>query len=422
MRSIIHFYMPSFHAAIEQMRNPDLAGKPVIVTRRSGGTEVVVSASSEAKLDGVHEGMTVRHAGRYCPSGIFVPADWGMYKEASENVLNIISDYSPLLEPHGLDRAYMDLTGTQDCSRMEPQRHGEHRGEEEAGILPFSLSPVRPFSSTSPWLNTPTFVVEDIQRRVRDEVGLVISAGIAQNKLLAYAAASTCGAGECIEIEPGGEREFLAPLPVSYLPGVGAKIEKRLLALGVVTIGELASIPAPMLFRQFGPIGSRLHRLAHGTDFSPVTALYPPETIIIKHTFGDMYETPSEPEAVEPYLLRMSDRISAKLVERNRKAGMVSLRIRFENGDSTSRSHVPKSAISSAHEIYSAARRILGQEMHGTEVVSIGLTLSDLRAIGGFQLDFLDDPERRMRIQALFGRIHARFGEKALIYGAALSA
>jgi DNA polymerase-4 len=264
--------------------------------------------------------------------------------------------------------------------------------------------------------------VEEIQQRIGDEVGLVISAGIAQNKLLAYAAASTCEAGECIEIEPGGEREFLAPLPVSYLPGVGAKIEKRLLALGVVTIGELASIPAAMLFWQFGPIGSRLHRLAHGTDFSPVTALYPPETIIIKHTFGDMYETPCEPEAVEPYLLRMSDRVSAKLAERNRKAGMVSLRIGFENGDSVSRSHVPKSAISSAHEIYSAARRILRTEMHGTEVVSIGLTLSDLRAVGGFQLDFLDDPERRMRIQALFGRIHARFGEKALIYGAALSA
>ena len=397
MRSIIHFYMPSFHAAIEQMRNPDLAGKPVIVTRRSGGTEVVVSASPEAKLDGVREGMTVRHAGRYCPSGIFLPADWGLYKEASENVLNTISDYSPLLEPHGLDRAYMDVTG---CG-------GQHR-----------TSNIERRTSNGEHLR----VAEEIRRKVRDEVGLTVSAGIAQNKLLAYAAASTCEAGEGSEIEPGGEREFLAPLPVSYLPGIGAKIEKRLLALGVVTIGELASIPSPMLFRQFGPVGSRLHRLAHGTDFSPVTALYPPEIIIIEHTFGDMYETPCEPEAVEPYLLRMSDRISAKLVERNRKAGMVSLRIGFDNGDSVSRSHVPKNAISSAHEIYSAATRILRTEMHGAAVVSIRLTLSDLRPVGGFQLDFLDDPERRMRIQALFGRIHARFGEKALIYGAALSA
>ena len=426
MRSIIHFYMPSFHAAVEQLRKPELAGRPVIVTHRSGGAEFVISASPEAKVEGVREGMTARHAGRYCPSGMFVPADWGVYKDASDRVLDILSEYSPRLEPHWLDRAYMDLTG---CSTNTNHRVGASRDPEievRPECVQTLLLPVqgarRSADLRAPLhegLASPHSKVAEAQYIVRKETGLVMSAGIAGNKLVAQAAASVCKAGECMTIEPGKERDFLAPLLVGHLPGVVPKIEKRLLALGVVTIGELAAIPCPMLVRQFGAIGSRLHRLAQGIDLAPVQALYPPETIITEHTFDD---TPSEPQAVQEYLLRITDRASAKLRTLNQKTGAVSVRLEFDGGDVCLRSYVPKSPISSVQEIYAAARRIVRQEMHGARVVSVRLTLSDLRAVGGLQLNFLEDTERKLRLQALFTRIHDRFGEKALVYGAALVA
>lgn len=394
MRSIIHFYMPSFHAAVEQLRNPELAGRPVVVTHRSGGGEFVISASSEAKTEGVCEGMTARHAGRYCPDGVFLPADWGAYKDASDRVLDILSRYSPLLEPHWLDRAYVDLTGCSGQGIEGPRDQGSKTLNAQRSTL-------------------------NVQHIIRKETGLVVSAGVARNKLVAQAAASVCKAGKCMVVEPGTEREFIAPLPVDHLPGVGPKIEKRLLALGVVTIGELANIPCPMLVRQFGAVGSRLHRLAQGIDLTPVKALYPPETIITEHTFDD---APSEPDAVEPHLLRMSDQASARLGKLNQKAGAVSVRLEFDGGEVALRSYVPKSPISSVQEIYSAARRIVRREMCGAGVASIRLTLSDLRAVGGFQLNFFEDTERKLRIQNLLARIRERYGEQALVYGAALIA
>ena len=398
MRSIIHFHMPSFHAAVEQLRNPDLAGKPVIVTPRFGGIELVISASPEAMKEGVVEGMTARHAGRLCPDAVFIPARWAVYKDASEKALDILADYSPFLEPHGLDRAYMDVTVERPASSVQ-------RSASNA-----LLSTLHAPRSTS------------MIQRIKDETGLTISAGIARNKLVARAAASACEPGGFLEIAPGDEREFLAPIPVAHLPGVGPKIEKRLLALGITTIGDLASIPQTMLMRQFGALGSRLHKLSHGMDFTPVTALYPPECIITEHTFPESSEPPAEPEALETYLARMSDSVSARLKRRNRLAGSVSLRIEFDDREVALRSYTPKSLISSPHEIYSAARRLLGQAMYGVGVISIRLTLGDLRAVGGFQLDFLEDTERKIRLQSLITQIHARFGERALVRGTALVA
>lgn len=379
MRSVMHFYMPSFHASLEQLGRPETAGKPVVITHRSATGEFVVSASLEAKLQGVREGMTARRAGRYCPDGIFLPADWKVYREASGMVFDILSNYSPLLEPQGLDRAYMDVTG---CSAL--------------------------FGSLGS-------IVEEVQRRVKQEVGVPVSVGVARNKLASCAAASVVEVGGCLEVESGAEREFLAPLPVGCLPGVGPKIEKRLLTLGISAVGELASIPESVLIRQLGVIGGRLHRLALGIDHGPVAALYPPESIITEHTFD---EEPCEPEALRVYLLRMSDQLSAKLRNRNQKAGKISLRLEFENGEAAVCSYVPKTPVSSTHEIYITTKRIL--KFEGMRVVSLRLTLSDLRSSGGIQLNFLEDTERRMRLELLLKNVRSRFGERALVFGEAL--
>ena len=383
MRSIIHFYVNSFCARLEQLRRPEIAKKPVVVTHRSGRGEFVVSASPEAKLQGVRAGITSRRAGRYCPDGIFLPVDWKLYKEASRKVLDILSYYSPLLEPQGLDRAYMDVTG---CYAL---------------------------------FESPRAIAREVRQKVMREVKVPISIGIAESKLAASAAASIVKAGEYLEVKPGAEKDVLAPLSVSFLPGVGEKIEKRLLALGILTIGELAAIPERMLARQLGVAGSRLHKLALGIDHSPVAALYPPEIIISEHTFGE--HPPILGEVLQAYLLRMSDELSGKLRDRNQKTGKVSLRLEFENGEVYSSSYIPKTPLSSIRELYVASKRLIGFETE-ERIVSIKLALSDLRAAGGIQLSYLDDTERRARIEALLRSVRSRFGDHALVLGEALAA
>lgn len=380
MRSIMHFYMPSFHALLEQLRKPGLAGKPVVVVHKSGRGELVVSASPEAEAHGVRESMTSRHAGRYCPNAVFLPADWYVYRKASDAVLDILSDYSPLLEPQGLNGAYMDVTG---C---------------------FSL------------FGSPASIASEAQRRVMERTHLPISVGIAANKLVSRAASHAAKLG-CLTVEHGRECEYLHPLPVSYLPGVGPKIAKRLFALGIKTIGDLAKIPERLLVRQFGVFGSRLHKLSFGIDYSPVLPLYPPARIRIEHVFDYEDDDLREPEVVLTYLRRACDQLSTTLRERNEQAGVVSLAMEFEGDIAILRSYTFKSPVSSAHEIYSGVARMLSSAMCGRRVKAMEITLSALRSGAGVQLSFDGDAGRRMRLDSVLESIRARFGEKAIACG-----
>ncbi|HUV04517.1 MAG TPA: DNA polymerase IV [Armatimonadota bacterium] len=385
MRSIMHFYAESFHASLERLRRPELAGKPVVVTHSSGRGEFVVSASREAAAEGVRESITARHAGRYCPDAIFLPANWAMYREASDTVMDILSNFSPLLEPQSLDGAYMDVTG---C---------------------FSL------------FGSPRSMAAEIRRRVAKEVGVRVSVGIARSKLVSSAASSAAKPDGCLEVRPGSEVEFLKPLPVGCLWGVGPKIEKRLLNLGVRTIGELAAIPERLLMRQFGALGSRLHRLSLGIDYSPVMALYPPAMVSIEHTFEHVGENLCEPGLVEPYLLWMCDRLAMKLRKRSQQASVVAIGLEFEGFPEISRSYTLKTPVSTAHGIYTGARRILSSEMQGARIRAIKLTLSGLESGEGLQLSFIGDTGRRMKLDAVLESIRARFGEHAIASGSQYS-
>ncbi len=395
MRSIIHFRLNSFCAALEQLRKPELAGKPVIVSHKTGRGEFVVSASLECdpqllgpdfKSGPNNWGMTVRHALRYCPTAIVITAAWDYYREASETVMDILSKYSPLLEPHSLDKAYMDVTG---CTKL---------------------------------FGSPKSIAYEIQQKVIDEIGVPVSVGIARNKLAACAASSACKPGGYMAVRPGTEAEFLSKLPVGVLSGVGSKIEKRLEGLGVRTVGELASIPERLLVRQFGALGSRLSAQSQGIDHSPVAALYPPPVIIIEHTFDYDDDDPSEPEVVEAYLLRLCERLAMRMRKRDQQAG--SLKLSLERGSMTeSRFYAFKIPVSSAHDIYVGARRIYHQMLNPKPAVcslqSAVLTLSDLRTGSGIQLSLMGDIERRMRIDSVLETIRSRFGDRAIACGMA---
>lgn len=381
MRSIMHFYLRSFYASLEQLKDPQLEGKPVVITHKSRGGEFVVSASREAIAQGVSESMSARHASRYCPTAVFLPARWKMYHEASNRVMDILSKFSPLLEPDSFDKAYIDVTG---CHML--------------------------FGSAKE-------ILKEAQLRIKNKVGVASSVGIAQNKLLASIASRLASEDGYIEVKPDSNNEFLHPLSVRHLWGVSEKIEKRLLALGVRTIGELALIPEDLLIRQFGILGSKLYRLSHGIDYSPVMPLYPPALIEIEHTFDHTTGIVCEPELAEVYLFRMCDCLAMKLWKRNVQASVISVKLEFEGAPTISSSYILKASTSSAKAIYSSARRIIRSEMHGAPLKSMKLTLSGLRSGGEIQLSFSGDTERRMKLNAVVETIRSRFGEHAIVCG-----
>lgn len=378
MRSIIHFRIKSFFASLEQLRRPELVGKPVVVLHNSGRSNAVVSASQEAVRQGVREAMTARHAGRCCPEAIFLPARWEVFREASDTVMDILYEFSPLLETQGLDKAYMDFTGS--------------------ALL----------------FGTPKSAALEAQHRIERELGVLPSVGIATNKLCASVASSVVDVGGFMEVEPEHEREFLLPLPVGCLWGVDPKIEKRLANLGVNTVGELATIPERLMARQFGILGSRLRLFSLGIDYSPVMALYPPAMIEIEHTFDSIGEDTREPEFVEPCLLRMCDLLAMRLRKRNQKAREITMKLEFEDLPPIDRTYSPKNLLSSAQSIFAGARRILRSQMQGARLSSVRLTLSGIEHGEGMQLSFMGDAERRYKLDAVLENIRARFGEQSI--------
>jgi len=390
-RSIIHLHIDSFFAEVERQRRPELAGKPIIVVKSAGRSAgVVVSSSHEAGESGVRESMTARHAQRLCPDGCLIAADYGLYREIHNKVMDIASAYSPLLEPYTLDSAYLDVTA--------------------AGNL----------------FGPAMGIAGEIRSKTKESLCLDISAGVAANKFTAFAASSAAGPSEFMEVERGKEQEFLAPLPVRLIWGVGDKVERRLADLGVHTIGRLASIPERLLVKQFGARGCEFHKLACGVDNSGVSALYPPEIIIIEHMFPTGEDELEEPTAVKEYLPDLADRLAAELRKRDELARTITLKL-YLSADGPAAARIAaatyhlKRSINSPIEIAGAFRRLLYALMRpGMKLSGVGLTLSGLDFGENAQLSLIGDKTLRMERDRVMSAIREKFGERAIFYAAAL--
>jgi DNA polymerase IV len=392
IRTIVHIHIDSFFAEVERQRLGGLARLPVVVVKSSGRSSgVVVSASSEAHVAGVIELMPARHARKLCPEGRFVSADYQLYREIQSQVMDIASAYSPLLEPYLPDSAYMDVTvvGNLFGSAMR--------------------------------------IVEEIRQKVQGNLGLQISAGIGANKFVASAASSAAGPSGVLRVEQGREREFLAPLPVRLIWGVGEKAERRLADLGIHTIGQLASIPERFMVKQFGPAGSGFHRLALGVDYSGVLALYPPKIIKIERMFQMGESELDEPSEVENYLPGLADSLAERLRKRGEFAKGMALKLYLAEGGPASARIVAasrhlKRPTDSPVEISSEFRRLLYMRMQpGMKVGGIGLVLDDLCLGEHIQLSLVGDKALRMRRDQIVNAIRDRFGERAIFHGASLS-
>ncbi|TMG00309.1 MAG: DNA polymerase IV, partial [Chloroflexi bacterium] len=244
-RVVMHVDLDAFYASVEQLRRPELRGKPVIVGGAGvdGERGVVAAASYEARPFGVRSAMPLSRARRLCPNAVFIPCDFPAYREASKSVFAILDRYSPLIEPIALDEAYLDLTG------------------EDALMGPADTVAVR------------------LRDEVKTRCGLDLSIGVASCKLVAKVASELRKPRGLVVVPPGTEASFLAPLPLGKLPGCGPATAVRLERVGVRTIGDLAALPDPLLGELFGQYGRLLGSHARGIDPSPVLPPGDPKSI-----------------------------------------------------------------------------------------------------------------------------------------------
>ena len=290
MRHIIHADLDAFYAAVEQLDNPELRGKPVLVGGSPQSRGVVATASYEARVFGVHSAMPMATAVRQCPHGIVVRPRFDRYREMSRRVMDIFHEVTDLVEPLSLDEAYLDVTEA-----------------VEGGKLPLG-------------------VAIDLKRRVNNETGLNVSIGLGTCKSVAKIASDLEKPDGLVVVAPGEERDFLAPLAVGKLWGIGPKTVERLHQDGVATIGDLATQPDDWFARRFGKRAAAIHAKALGQDDDPVKTERSPKSISAETTFA---EDLSEPQELRETLDRLSTNVAGSLERKGIRGRTVTIKLRL---------------------------------------------------------------------------------------------
>src|SRR3989304_5745827 len=290
-REIIHLDLDAFYASVEMLDNPEIAGKPVIVGG-GGKRGVVTAASYEARKFGVHSAQPVATARRLCPDGVFLPVRMGRYKEMSDRVFEIFRRFSPIVEALSIDEAFLDVTGTDRLF---------------GGALE---------------------VARKIKEAVASETGLTVSAGVAASKFVAKIASDMNKPDGLTVVPRGKEKEFLGPLPVGKLWGVGKVTETALHRMGVKTIGDLASVPAENLKKRFGKHGLHLHRLPNGIDDREVEPEHEVKSIGHEDTYD---EDIRDREAIGKELLSLAHRVSSRLRRKGFRGRTVTLKVKYHD-------------------------------------------------------------------------------------------
>ena len=380
MRTILHADLDAYYASVEVLDNPGLRGRPVIVGGDPNARGVVSAASYEARRYGVHSAMPLRTAHRLCPEGVFLPGRFDRYRELSRQVMSIFASYTPLVEPISLDEAFLDVTGSAAAF-----------GDGET-------------------------IARRIKERTRDEVGLVVSVGVATNKLCAKVASDLRKPDALVVVSPGDEAEFLAPLAVSRLWGVGPRARQALADYGVTTIGQLASLPQATLRRRFGSHGVELGERARGVDPSPVAPPQAPKSVGHELTFN---HDVTDPRRLERTLLDLAESVASRLRRHHLSAGAVQLKLRFEGFDTITRQVPLDHQVRESEPIYAAGVELLRRAWDRERAVRlIGLTAINLAATQ--QLTLFDAPERTERITHSIDTVRERFGASAIVRGTLL--
>jgi DNA polymerase-4 len=318
--TILHADLDAFYAAVEQRDDPRLRGRPVIV-----GGGVVLAASYEAKAFGVRTAMGSAQARRLCPGAVVVRPRIDAYVEASRAVFAVFDDTTPLVEGLSIDEAFLDV----------------------GGLRRVAGPPVR--------------IAERLRRAVREQVGLAITVGVARTKFLAKVASGVAKPDGLLVVEPGAELEFLHPLPVERLWGVGRVTAAKLRDRGITTVGEVAALPEPVLVSMLGPASGRhLHALAHNRDPRPVQVGRRRRSVGSQHALGRPTAVAGhQREAVDAVLVSLVDRVTGRLRAAGRVGRTVVLRLRFDDFSRITRSHTLPRATDRTDAVLHTARSLL---------------------------------------------------------------
>ncbi len=317
-RKIVHIDMDAFYASVEQRDDPGLRGKPVVVAWR-GARSVVCAASYEARKFGVRSAMPAVRAERLCPDAIFVPPDFVRYKAVSKHVREIFSRHTDMIEPLSLDEAYLDVTN----NKLD--------------------------------LASATEVALQIRHAIFEETRLTASAGIAPNKFLAKIASDWNKPNGQYVIKPSAVFDFLTPLPVGRLPGVGKVMEAKLAKLDITTVGDIRQHPVQSLEQYFGRWGIRLHELSMGIDNHRVESERPTQQISCEDTFQDDLLL----QDLAPHILRLAEKTwAAYLREERRSARTIVLKLKTSDFQTLTRSYTPDVPVDTLQDFQSIALQL----------------------------------------------------------------
>jgi len=382
-RRIMHVDLDAFFVSVEQVLNPGLKGKPVVVGGKPDRRGVVAAASYEARAFGLHSGMPLGTANRLCPQAIFIEGSFPRYREASRKFMAILADFSPDLEPLGLDEAYLDVTGFESL-------HGSIRQMATA-----------------------------IKKRVNDELGLNASIGIASGKVVAKVASDLSKPDGLLEIPPGEERSFLSTLSIDKLPGIGEKSEQLLKGLGINTIGQLATLPLSVLKSRFGAHGETLHNHANGIDPRRVEPPGEAKSISRETTFARDTRNSTLLKSTLRYL---GERVGSDLRRHGKQARCVSLKLRYADFTTITRQQTLNQPADTDQAIFDTGCNLLEKELARAKqpMRLIGIGVSNLVETS-HQANMLDSSTQKLeRINATIDRIRNKYGFTAIQTGRTL--
>ncbi|WP_459718007.1 DNA polymerase IV [Actinophytocola sp. KF-1] len=357
---VLHVDMDAFFASVEIRERPELADKPVVVGG-TGGRGVVSSANYLARTYGVRSAMPTAHARRLCPHAVFLPPTFALYTAASAGVMSIFREITPLVEPLSLDEAFLDVAGALRRLRMTPGEIGEQ-----------------------------------VRARVAAEWGITCSVGVAPTKFVAKLASGLAKPDGMLVVPRTDVLEFLHPLPVSALWGVGKKTAERLSSVGLNRVADVAATPLARLKRTVGVAAAEhLHALANGHDNRAVVPESAEKSVGAEETF-EVDQT--DREVLKQELLHLSERTAATLRRRELRGRTVSIKVRFGDFTTITRSRTLPVSTDVTQEIYRTACRLLDEQTPPGAVRLIGVRVEQLEETtsGGQQL-LLDAPERGWR-------------------------
>ncbi len=372
-RHIAHFDLDAFFVSVECLKNSKLKGKPLIVGG-SGDRGVVTSCSYEARKFGVHSAMPIRLARRLCPDAIFIRGDFEDYSKYSRLITEIMEDSVPLFEKSSIDEFYLDLTGM----------------DKYFGCALF---------------------ISELREKILRESGLPVSYGLASNKLISKVATNEVKPNGQIKIPFGEEKNFLAPLNIGKIPGIGKQTAQLLVRMGVETVKILSEIPIEMLENLLGKGGIDLSRKANGIDESPVVPYREQKSISTEQTFqADTIDI----RFMHGELVRMTESIAFELRKQNKLTGCVTLKIRYSNFDTLTRqksieySNADHILLKTACDLFDKLydRRLL--------VRLLGIRFSHL-VPGNYQINLYEDTQEMIRLYQAIDSVKRRYGEDFLM-------